>query len=465
MAALLLAAYLLTLLIPHGRPGLDAAPLSPAPASVDSAALPGEPGPLPSASASPAEQKPFTDTPATALAQNPPASPSGLSSAPDPFQLSSGAASTDEDFAPYRGAIRGARDLRLHFRLQRILHCVNETAFRLDPVLAGGLDPAWSPLIGRLETDGFDRTATERIFARLGPGSYTPAYMGLKVTELHGVPGIGVRRSQRATPQVPARYSPPVPDNTIRSCLDFMRQYADVLADIKTRHGVSADTVLSILLVETAFGINLGNDVALRALASMAATNTPERLSLAGNGGQAQRVRPASLAATLRDKSRWAYNEVKALLRHTSAAGLDPCTLPGSFYGAIGLCQFMPSNIEIFGVDGDQDGSVNLFSVVDAMYSVANYLEANGWRSAGSAERKHAVIRTYNNDSFYASTVLGVSKRLDLALRGKVSPKSNAIAVAGFVPSARLDPSLRRLRPPPPRARIKSLGDYQNLLQ
>lgn len=53
---------------------------------------------------------------------------------------------------------------------------------------------------------------------------------------------------------------------------------------------------------------------------------------------------------------------------------VPPSHLPGSIYGAVGLCQFMPSNIAVYGADGNGDGRVDLFDTSDAIASLANYL-------------------------------------------------------------------------------------------
>lgn len=368
--------------------------------------------------------------------------------------------------APYADTIAGSARIRAQLEMAKAARLLADAAFRIDPVAAGALDPSWMPLIKRLEQDGLDPDTLRRTFARLGPDSFTPAFMGWKITELHRVGGIGIRRTLHTTPETPLFYEQPVPDVTVGSCLAFMKQYAGTLGDIQKTYGVDAETILGVMLMETALGTNLGNDVALRAIGGMAATDCPEKLGLMGNKGQVSRVNSRKLSATLRDKSEWAYKEVKALLEHAETTGLDASRLPGSIYGAIGICQFMPSNIERFGVDGDGDGVINLFSVVDAMYSIASYLHANGWRPSASENTKHRVIMTYNQDTFYASGVLATAKRLAQGGKGKVSPKAIAVAGGGrVVPSARLDPSLRRLRPPPPRARVQSLGDYQRLLQ
>ena len=61
---------------------------------------------------------------------------------------------------------------------------------------------------------------------------------------------------------------------------------------------------------------------------------------------------------------------MKYLLKYSRATGVDPLTVPGSIYGAIGLCQFMPSNVSLYGIDGDGSGSIDLFTTPDALDSI-----------------------------------------------------------------------------------------------
>jgi membrane-bound lytic murein transglycosylase B len=319
----------------------------------------------------------------------------------------------------------------------------------------------------RLAADGFNRGELAKLFARLGPNSYSPAYMAAKITELYGVAGIGIRRDNAPSPETPQDFLPPVDDVTVRSCLKFLQEHADELNQAEKRHGVPPSVILAVLVIETRLGLDLGSDTALRALACMAATSDLDMLSGSGNLRQTHRVGAGSLRNTLREKSQWAYGELTSLLRYARSNGYDAATIPCSVYGAIGLCQFMPSNISLFAVDGNGDGKIDLFSPPDAIYSVAKYLEANGWRNAKSDRQKQAVIYTYNHDNGYALSVLATSRRLDQAQKGKISLQSNAL-VGGpsrYNPYARLDPSLRRGRHVPRKAMLGSLGDYQTLLQ
>jgi membrane-bound lytic murein transglycosylase B len=339
-----------------------------------------------------------------------------------------------------------------------------QTAQEGDPTShADTFDPAFAPLMERLVADGFSRARIETFFARLGPRAYTSAYMGLKLQELFGAAGIGVNRDDAPKPELPDGFEPPLQEVTVGDCLEFVQHRDAMLQALEKKYGVRRSVVLSLMLVETAMGRDMGRDIALRALAGMAQTTNAVELAAGGNARQARNINAARLADTLRKRSERAYREVVALLRWCEATGLDAARIPGSIYGAVGVCQFMPSNIEPYGVDGDGDGKINLYTPADAAHSAARYLEAHGWRDAATDAQRRKVLMAYNDDGFYASTVLGAAKRMERALAGKISPKSAALPGFG-VPSARLNPSLRRLRPVPARAAVRSLGDYKSLL-
>ena len=105
----------------------------------------------------------------------------------------------------------------------------------------------------------------------------------------------------------------------------------------------------------------------------------------------------------------WAYKEVRALVAHLLHDNADPRALPSSIYGAVGLCQFMPSNIAVYGADGDGDGKVDLFSVPDAVASLSNYLAKHGWKPGISRARQHTLLMAYNHSQTYANTILALS--------------------------------------------------------
>ena len=293
------------------------------------------------------------------------------------------------------------------------------------------MDIAWLGLVLKLEEDGFNRADMEELFSRLGSASWSSAFMAAKVTELHRVKGPALPTEGPAQAQLPDGYAPPVESITAGAYKAFLKEYEYELADIRKRFGVPANVLAGLLMVETGLGTNLGATPAFLALASMAATTTPDLLAEGGNAAQVQKVRANRLKNTLNSKSSWAYKELKALIAYGQDNDINVTVLPGSVYGAIGICQFMPSNIAAYGVDGDGDGVVNLFSVVDAMYSAANYLSEHGWRGAKSATQKQRVVMAYNQSIQYARKVLGVAYNLSLAEQGKLAAHRNPLAGQG----------------------------------
>lgn len=88
----------------------------------------------------------------------------------------------------------------------------------------------------------------------------------------------------------------------------------------------------------------------------------------------------------------------------------DPFEIQGSWAGAFGLCQFIPTSFILFGVDGDGDGRIDLFNEPDAIMSTANYLSTHGY-GASSKSRLRAA-KSYNpGDKEYGKAVIAYAKK------------------------------------------------------
>ena len=273
----------------------------------------------------------------------------------------------------------------------------------------------WSPLVNRLIGDGFDETEMRALFSR-PELKFEPVSMSAKIQEL-------VSRYPDK-PAQPFSYNPRAihwayfKDKVISRARSYLRENSELLDKISKEYCVPKEVIVSILLVETRLGDFVGGRAAFNSLAGMALCTDletirpylPRKLITAKNQDYARTV--------CRQKSDWAYDELKALILYTSSAGLDPLSLRGSVYGAIGICQFMPSNIFFYGVDADNDGRIDLFSKADALTSVANYLRGHGWQCAMDKPDKIRVIFDYNHSSAYANTVLVLS---DLLMRDQSS--------------------------------------------
>jgi len=125
------------------------------------------------------------------------------------------------------------------------------------------------------------------------------------------------------------------------------------------RYGVPADIIVGIIGVETLYGQQVGNFRVLDALATLS----------------------FDFPAGRKDRSAFFREELAQFLLMCQQEGSDPLTLKGSFAGAMGLPQFMPSSVLQYAVDFDGDGHIDLHrSTADVIGSVANYLAKFGWQ-------------------------------------------------------------------------------------
>lgn len=295
-------------------------------------------------------------------------------------------------------------------RFRSLLFVPVLTALVLSPCWAFA---DWSPVIDRLVGDGFDEVTVRILFSR-AEVTFEPSPMSSKVKELI---------ENAARPSSDNRkgvYQYYLKEDVITQAHAYLQENTELLEDINSKYSVPKEIIVSILLVETHLGDSVGGKRAFNTLASMALTTDleilrpylPKKLINPKNENFAKTI--------CRQKADWAYAELKALILYASLSKFDPLTFPSSIYGAIGLCQFLPSNILPYGVDADQDGRIDLFTKADAFYSIANYLRGHGWKDTMDEASQREVILRYNKSSVYANTVLAVAQKLKNRSRNKL---------------------------------------------
>ncbi|MGQ0657302.1 MAG: lytic murein transglycosylase B [Chromatiales bacterium] len=140
----------------------------------------------------------------------------------------------------------------------------------------------------------------------------------------------------------------------ISAGIGFWRDNAMRLKDAWGAYGVDPAIIVAILGVETFYGRNPGRHRVIDALATLA-FNYPKRAP-------------------------FFLSELEHFLLLTRDQGVDPLSLTGSYAGAMGLPQFMPSSFRAYAVDFDADGATDIWSnPADAIGSVGNYLQRHGW--------------------------------------------------------------------------------------
>lgn len=134
-----------------------------------------------------------------------------------------------------------------------------------------------------------------------------------------------------------------------------LEEHAALLERIESEYGVDPATVVAVWGVESDYGRTFGSKSLLRSLAT---------LSCAGR------------------RQDFFRGELFAVLKLIQSGDLPATDLTGSWAGAFGHTQFMPSTYARIAVDGDGDGRRDLVgSVPDALASTANYLKRSGWRT------------------------------------------------------------------------------------
>jgi membrane-bound lytic murein transglycosylase B len=194
-----------------------------------------------------------------------------------------------------------------------------------------------------------------------------------------------------------------------------LTRYASAFDAAERRHGVHRSVIAAIILVETRFGGYTGGTPTLAVLASYAVMNQPhhqDKIWAQLSPKDRKRWGREAFEHRLRQRSEWAYPEIRALLTLSESQGLRVAMLRGSVMGAFGWPQFLPSSLLKCGADGNGDGVVDLDQPEDAIHSAANYLKAHGWTSARTRAEQEAVIFRYNKSTPYVQTVLAIAERL-----------------------------------------------------
>jgi len=178
---------------------------------------------------------------------------------------------------------------------------------------------------------------------------------------------------------------------------EYLLEHQRQLAKARDQFGVSPEVIVAILTIESGLGKTTGKHSVVNVFASLAVMDTPEVIREAGL--------PSRLQSRLKKKADWARRELKTFLKYCQQHHLDPYQFYGSWAGAIGYAQFLPSSLVASGKDGDGDGRVDLFTHPDAIVSIANYLKRSGFKMNQGSTWRRAVL-AYNHSDAYADTVL-----------------------------------------------------------
>ncbi len=146
-----------------------------------------------------------------------------------------------------------------------------------------------------------------------------------------------------------------VNDKRVNDGIAYVKKYQNVFRKVEKKYGVPEEYIAAIIGIESAFGQNVGKYPVFDTL--------------------------ATLAFEKNRRNKFFTKELIKFMQLSKTEKFNPKNVYGSYAGAIGLVQFMPSNYNAFGVDFNGDGRITLQRAPDAIASVANYFKKNGWRT------------------------------------------------------------------------------------
>ncbi len=172
----------------------------------------------------------------------------------------------------------------------------------------------------------------------------------------------------------------------------FMRKYRTAFKKVEKKYGVPAEYIAAIIGIESVYGKNVGSYPVFDTLATLAFEESR--------------------------RGKFFRYELEKFILLSYRQKFNPKNVKGSYAGAIGLGQFMPSNYEAYGVDFNADGKISLQNPVDAIASVANYLKQNGWRRG-----ELIATRVSYNGNRFKKYKTGYNKKYNRSQLSGIEPK------------------------------------------
>jgi len=256
--------------------------------------------------------------------------------------------------------------------------------------------PIYQSLISRLSQDGFDAGFLSRLLmdSRSEP---IPSAMAIPLT----------------TREIPEIYEKFLTPEAILLAKKFLQENSTILNEVEMRFSVDKEVVTAILLVESRFGENIGKFRVLPTLASMAVMDSPENVE--ANYSVLRMADPEMtydrVQGVAKKRASWAYQELKSFLVIVLRENVDPLEIRGSYAGAVGMAQFVPSSY--LGYAESKNGFERwLTSKEDAVFSIGNYLKSHGWNKNLPLEKKKKVLWYYNHSKPYIETVLLIAQKI-----------------------------------------------------
>jgi membrane-bound lytic murein transglycosylase B len=261
---------------------------------------------------------------------------------------------------------------------------------------SGTIPSFYKPLIDRLLQDGFDFEFLSKLLSD-PRAELNPALMIISLDS---------RETRELYTQFLSRES-------ILISKKFLKQNLKLLRKMERLFLVEKEVIVAILLVESRFGENIGKYRIIPTLASMALIDSSDNLQQ--NYLILREIDPELsyewMEGLAKKKADWAYHELRCFLKIIRHEESDPLEIYGSYAGALGMPQFIPSSYLAYAVSKKSFGDW-LLSREEAIFSIGNYLRSHGWKKNLSIKKKKQILWYYNRSKPYIETILQLAQKI-----------------------------------------------------
>ena len=266
---------------------------------------------------------------------------------------------------------------------------------------------AYLPLCGAAKLDPIE--IEKFVIEMQRKHAFEPAALRAMLSHANRLDGVLAAISKPAEYKPWHQYRPIfITDARIQGGREFWRNNEQAIAAAATEFGVPPEIIVSIIGVETAYGRNAGNYAVLEALGTLAFHYPP--------------------------RAPFFRSELTNLMLLAREEQIDPAGLQGSYAGAMGIPQFMPSSFRAYAVDFDQDGRRDIWNTPeDAIGSVANYLQRHGWQAAQPIALRAldaATNQAQTSDSVVLAKTLAEFAALGVKPDGTAPASARAVLLA-----------------------------------
>lgn len=240
-------------------------------------------------------------------------------------------------------------------------------------------------------------------------------------------------------------YSAHYSERALRKSREFMKKNSQSLFLAEKRFGIPREVLTALLWVETQFGVFTGRFPIVESFLVLATADHPSIQRMLIRQGLERRDQDPELRARYpsrtefenkildrtRTKSLWAIEQLGAIQQLHRSGHPKISKYLGSFAGAFGVPQFIPSTYRDLAIAKAKNQRPNLYRMPDVIFSVANFLKSKGWNNSEPQAQSDALFE-YNRIRDYGAVILKIAGELKAR-----EPATTSKKPTGSAPSTR----------------------------